>query len=406
MGKRRLKMSEQTKIYSRLAIKLRQSPNVSLRVGQYLGDDYVIVPATALVEGVHVGHVNNANVDAVFFPKEALKTNLDEWNTRPITLGHAKDESGQIVFPDSPQILEKFQTGLIFNPRLENMGKNLALDVWFKSSRLNDLAPSLLEKIKRGEEVDVSADLNIDGVIQPGVFNGEKYDAIAKVLHPKGLSILENEKGACSFMDGCGIRNRACNKNKGCTECKNNTLEDKMGEEERNKTPGQDGAVDCSKDGNILRSFMVAMTSILGQKNASGAEGGCGCAGDKGKGSGEPAKNDDPPKPQTMEQFLATAPEEIKTTLTTALASAKAAEDAKEEKLKGLRTEILALDKTFTEEGIGKMDEAALTTLKTALSKKPATDFSLGAGAWGDNTVIDDEVLEAPDWPKADAKTN
>jgi hypothetical protein len=398
-------MSNKAKIYGRIPLRMRRASEVSIKTATYLGDEYIVVPATAIVEGVHIGHVDDANVDAVFFPKEALRTNLDEWNTRPITLGHAKDESGQIVFPDSPRILEKFQAGLIFNPRLENMDKNLALDVWFKSSRLAELAPSLLEKIKRGEEIDVSADLNIDGIIKSGIFNGESYQAIARVLHPKGLSILENEKGACSFMDGCGIRNRACNKNKGCTECKTNTLEDKMKDEGKNKESGQGGTTDCVKDEGILRGFMVALTTFMGQKSDGGGDGGCGCKGGD-KGGGESAKVDEPPKPETMEQFLATAPDEFKTTISAALASVKAAEDAKTEKLKGLRTEILALDKTFTEEVTGKMDESALTTLKTALSKKPAVDYSLGEGVWGENAVIDDEVLEIPGWPKAQEKTN
>jgi hypothetical protein len=185
-------------------------------------------------------------------------------------------------------------------------------------------------------------------------------------------------------------------------------MEDNMAEQdEKNKKQGQDGAGDCSKDEGVVRGFMLALTSFMGQKNNSGGDGGCGCkGGDKGKGGEEPAKVDDPPKPATMEGFLASAPEGIKTTLTAALASVEAAKTAKEEKLKEMRTEILALDKNFTEAVTGGMDETALTTLKTALSKKQDTDYSLGAGVWGDNAVIDDEVLEIPGWPKVDAKAN
>jgi hypothetical protein len=393
-------------IYSQISIKMRRPSDVNIEFKTHLGREYIVVPAVILTEGVHVG---NGDINAIFYSKDVLATNLDAWNSRPVTIGHPSGESGGLVDPDTPEILERFQIGLLFNAALKEDGKAISADVWLSLERLSTIAQKTREMIFDGEEVEVSTDMKIDAVIKKGTFQGEKFEAEAVFLHPKGLAVLENEIGACSFMDGCGIRNRACNKNKGCTECKITTLEEKnMAEEiDKNKAEGHGVVADCMKDEGFIKGVMVALASIMGQKNASGDDGGCGCrGGDKGKGGEEAAKVNEPPKPETMEQFLATAPDEFKTTISAALASTKAAEEAHAKKLKGLRTEILALDKTFTEDVTGKMDETALTTLKTALSKKPATDYSLGAGAWGEDVIVDDEILETPGWPKTQEKTN
>jgi hypothetical protein len=43
------------------------------------------------------------------------------------------------------------------------------------------------------------------------VFNGVKYEGIARNLRPDHLAILPDDKGACSLEDGCGVNNTSKN---------------------------------------------------------------------------------------------------------------------------------------------------------------------------------------------------
>jgi hypothetical protein len=105
-------------------------------------------------------------------------------------------------------VLEARKVGIILN----TTGKdgNLKAEAWLEESRLKKVDNRILEKLQKGEMVELSTGLYADCVAEAGLWNGEEYSGIAKNFRPDHLAILPDQKGACSIADGAGLlRNEA-----------------------------------------------------------------------------------------------------------------------------------------------------------------------------------------------------
>jgi hypothetical protein len=68
----------------------------------------------------------------------------------------------------------------------------------------------VLDKLDKGEMVEISTGLFTDNIPESGVWNGEAYTAVARNYRPDHLAILPDQKGSCSIADGAGLlRNKA-----------------------------------------------------------------------------------------------------------------------------------------------------------------------------------------------------
>jgi len=173
-----------------------------IRNEQFLGNDFMVVPVVALVEGVW----HSASSE---HPELALASEFgsvpEGWNGRPVTLGHPKRE-GSFVSAGSPDVYNKEVVGILFNTRVED--KKLKTEAWIDKEKVDSLGEEAQKEIDRllsGQVVEVSTGLfaNVDDA--SGYFNGEEFDGIWRNVVPDHLALLaEGSIGACSVADGAG----------------------------------------------------------------------------------------------------------------------------------------------------------------------------------------------------------
>lgn len=193
---------------------------VQIDMVQFGGKPHISVPVVLLVEGVHIG----ATGDSVYYSKEELKKNYNKWNGIPVPLFHPKinTENGEVyVSANHPTVLDENNVGRLFevNYSEENGLGRLKGKVYIDVEKVNKLYPSLLSMIKSGKPVEVSTGLYDDSVYKDGEWNGEKYEIEAFNIRPDHLALLPGLEGACSWKDGCGIRDNK--KEEGESEDKN-----------------------------------------------------------------------------------------------------------------------------------------------------------------------------------------
>jgi hypothetical protein len=172
--------------------------NYTARTEQFNGDEYVVVPVTMMVQGVHSG-----SHGAILHTIDELGKFPESWNGIPLTVGHPQVD-GQYVSATSPQILSEWSVGSVFNTHVE--GEDLKAEAWINKEDIIRIDSNLLERINNGEVIEVSVGVFSDEEPQSGIFNNEEYTAVAHNHVPNHLALLPDEVGACSINDGCGIR--------------------------------------------------------------------------------------------------------------------------------------------------------------------------------------------------------
>lgn len=178
--------------------------NANIREETLEGRDYVVSPVVMMVEGVHVG-----SGGPVFYSEAELSAFPDAWNGEPVVLFHPETEEGH-VSANSPQILEEYKIGQLFNTVFEN-GK-LKSEVWIDVLKANALDTNILTQVRAGTPMDVSIGAYSENEVTTGDWNGETYQAIARNIRPDHLALLPGGEGACNWRDGCGLRTNSANK--------------------------------------------------------------------------------------------------------------------------------------------------------------------------------------------------
>ena len=177
----------------------------SIRYEDLGGVPHLVAPITPLVEGV----LTAANIGE---PELALASefgrNVQQWNGRPITLGHpqARGESvsaGDAVVHDTQVI------GMFLNAHLD--GDRIRGEAWINLdlvAHIGERAQIQVDRIVEGEEeIEVSSGFFSQLDTVAGEYSGEEYVGIQRNHMPDHIALLDpGETGACSFEDGCGIR--------------------------------------------------------------------------------------------------------------------------------------------------------------------------------------------------------
>ena len=174
----------------------RANGNYSIRTAQYDNRSHIVVPVVIMVEGVH-----NGSQGAILHTAAELSNMTQAWNGIPVTIGHPKQDENYISAnsPDVPNV------GRIFNARWEN--NKLRAEAWLDEQKLLAQSPEAISYIRQGRALDVSMGAFNEYQMVDGEWNGEQYIAIASNYRPDHLALLPGEQGACSWADGCGIRN-------------------------------------------------------------------------------------------------------------------------------------------------------------------------------------------------------
>ena len=171
--------------------------------------EYQIYPCVMLVEGVHHG----IGSDPVYYNQAVLERSAAAWNNMPVTVGHPVLSDGtHVLCNHDGTIRQQFQIGHIANVRFED-GK-LKADIWINTSRASSISPALLQFIENGGNLEVSTGMMALDDGTAGIWNNEEFSASIIDMMPDHLALLPNSTGACSWIDGCGVRFNTAVKNK------------------------------------------------------------------------------------------------------------------------------------------------------------------------------------------------
>jgi len=170
-----------------------------IRTIRHQGKPHLVAPVVMMIEGVHFG-----NHGPIFHSAAELGKVPASWNGIPVVVRHP-EENGQNVSANSPQVIDSEIVGRVYNTHMED--NKLKAEVWLDEERIRTLHPTALAYIRQGRSLEVSVGVFTDDDTTEGEWNNEHYQAIARNHRPDHLALLPGEKGACSWEDGCGIRN-------------------------------------------------------------------------------------------------------------------------------------------------------------------------------------------------------
>lgn len=165
------------------------------------GKDFLVAPLSMIVPGVLPG-----SKGPLLYPEEEVRKNPSAWNNIPIVVNHPMKD-GIPVEARSPDILERYQIGTVFNARYK--GK-LVAEGWFDVERTRKVNTGVYDMLLNGRPIELSTGLYTDNEPFEGVHNGREYKFIARNYRPDHLAILLTSKGACSLKDGCGVLINKC----------------------------------------------------------------------------------------------------------------------------------------------------------------------------------------------------
>jgi hypothetical protein len=170
------------------------------QVRQLEGKPHLVCQTVMGVTGVWAG-----SNGPLFYPADELSKGAHLWDGKPVVVYHPSLSDGGRA--GSPSVFDRQRVGTVFSTKMKD-GK-LACQTWLDPQRLATVDPALLERIKRGEIVEVSTGLFTENDPTPGTFRGSQYVGIARRHIPDHLALLSQDKGACSVAMGAGLNRNA-----------------------------------------------------------------------------------------------------------------------------------------------------------------------------------------------------
>lgn len=171
-----------------------------IRTETLQGRECRVVPVVMMREGVH-----NGSAGPILHTASELGKIVDAWNGIPVTINHPQKE-GVFVSANMPDIAQQ-NVGQIFNAQME--GDKLKAEAWIFVDQIQSISPATFAQIEEGKPLDVSVGVFSEDITKDGEWNGETYNRVAQGYRPDHLALLPDGTGACSWNDGCGIRNNS-----------------------------------------------------------------------------------------------------------------------------------------------------------------------------------------------------
>ncbi len=162
------------------------------RYEKWQNEDYLVLPAVLLTEGVH---------NDLYYSPEQLAKYPSAWDGRPIPIHHPSD-NGIPVSCNSPNVLPN-SVGHVFNTRYD--GGKLKAELWLNKKKLQEFDNNTFRDLEAGKPVEISTGLWSDEIGSAGSWNGEGYTAAVTDIKPDHVALLPGSTGACSWRDGCGV---------------------------------------------------------------------------------------------------------------------------------------------------------------------------------------------------------
>lgn len=173
---------------------------VMCRTETLMGREWIVANMTLIVPGVLPG-----SEGPLLYPKDEVNRNVSAWNHIPITNEHPV-HNGKPITARAPEVLDKYSMGVLLNAK---GGDRLTAEGWFDVVRTKELNPSVYEKLKDGQKIELSTGLSVDrqSVLNGRTDDGKEYSGIVSNFRPDHLAVLTKSTGACSLEDGCGVNN-------------------------------------------------------------------------------------------------------------------------------------------------------------------------------------------------------
>jgi hypothetical protein len=165
------------------------------------GQKHLVVPMAMIVEGVLPG-----SEGPLFYPMEEITRNYRDWERTPIVITHPKLNGKHVSVHKMPgSFHQSGVVGFVASPKVTR--NKLVAEAWLNVDQLNKVAPTVLNRLERGERVEISTGLFTTNEEAPlnARYNNRPYTHIARQYRPDHLAILPDEVGACSIDDGCGL---------------------------------------------------------------------------------------------------------------------------------------------------------------------------------------------------------
>lgn len=157
------------------------------------GSNYYVVPVVMMVEGVHSG-----SRGPLLYSSNTLAESVPDWPNIPVTIHHPTIMVSEV---GSDAVI----VGHVNNPFMQ--GDSLRAEAWLNVDQLTSLSPETLQIVENQRPLEVSIGVYGHEVQEAGEWHGETYRAITEGMVPDHLALLPGDRGACSWDDGCGIRN-------------------------------------------------------------------------------------------------------------------------------------------------------------------------------------------------------
>lgn len=161
-----------------------------------IGDtEYLVAPATILLEGVH-----NGNHGPLYYPYDEVSQTPAAWNHKPVVVHHPNEGQETAC---TPEFLTSNGVGLLLNTKVS--GRKLRTEAWFEVNALSRVDKRVEAAVLRQHVMEVSTGMYMNVEWTEGDWNGEHYVGIARNYKPDHLAILPDQIGACSIADGAGL---------------------------------------------------------------------------------------------------------------------------------------------------------------------------------------------------------
>jgi hypothetical protein len=185
-----------------------------IRVEELRGEKYLVAPLVLVREKV---------LNGGYLSPDEIQSSEYGWDGRPVTAppntdasGHPTNEDGEFISANRPDVIESMRVGFLGNVEYvddlqtendEASAHGLRGEAWIhlKSvAAVGDAAKQATKAMAKGDTLEVSTGYYHIPVDESGEFNGDDFDQRQTNLMPDHLALLPNEKGACSWEDGCG----------------------------------------------------------------------------------------------------------------------------------------------------------------------------------------------------------
>jgi hypothetical protein len=163
------------------------------------GRSYLVAPITSLVPGVLPG-----SKGPLYYPPNMVQGMTNEWDGIPLTAGHPSDPiTNENLSAKDDGVLRRVGLGFLRNSTFTDRMRH---EAWFDEANTQRKAPGIYNRLLGGQPIECSTGLYtaMDEVTN-GQHNGRPYTHVVTSATPDHMAILENEQGACSIRDGCGV---------------------------------------------------------------------------------------------------------------------------------------------------------------------------------------------------------